>query len=59
MICRTADEAWQAGWDAPCEHGLGPGDCPRCALTAEEIARLAILHRPYLQLTPPGATTAA
>jgi len=59
VICRTTDEAWQAGWDAPCEHGLGPGDCPDCALTPGEIARLVMLHRPYLQPSGPTATTAA
>lgn len=56
MICLTADDAWQAGYDAPCEHGeTDPTACPRCALTPEEIARLAVLHRPYLQ--PAAATT--
>lgn len=60
MICLTAEDAWQAGWDAPCEHGVpDPNDCPRCALTAEEIARLVILHRPYLRLSATAVTTAA
>jgi hypothetical protein len=50
VICLTADEAWRAGYEAPCEHGQGdPTACDRCALTASEIARLAVLHRPYLQ----------
>lgn len=54
MICRTADDAWQAGYDAPCEHGVAdPTACSSCALTPAEIARLVILHRPYLQ--PPGS----
>lgn len=50
MICLTADDAWRAGYDAPCEHGhADPTACQRCALTPEEIARLAVLHRPYLK----------
>lgn len=52
MMCRTFEEAFQAGWDAPCEHGVpNPVDCPRCRLTPEEIAVLVVLHRPYLQDT--------
>jgi hypothetical protein len=42
-LCRTADEAFQAGWDEPCDHGSDPGECPTCRLTDMEIARLAIL----------------
>lgn len=58
-MCRTADEAWQAGWDAPCEHGIAdPTACPDCALTPDEIARMVTLHRPYLQ-APVATTTAA
>ncbi|MFJ4551018.1 hypothetical protein ACIP4X_17625 [Streptomyces sp. NPDC088817] len=45
-ICRTAADAFQAGWDAPCEHKVpDPGDCPDCALTDTEIAQLAVLLR--------------
>jgi hypothetical protein len=48
-ICLTTDESFQAGWEAPCEHGVpDPNRCPRCRLTDEEIRRLAVLHRPYL-----------
>lgn len=54
MICQTADDAWLAGYAEPCEHGVpNPPACTRCALSAEEIARLAVLHRPYLR---PAAT---
>ncbi|MGW3152697.1 hypothetical protein [Streptomyces sp. NPDC001089] len=42
-ICRTADEAFQAGWDQPCDHGLNPDGCPTCGLTDAEIARLVVL----------------
>lgn len=42
-ICRTADEAFQAGWDEPCDHGLDPGECSACCLTDAEIARLVLL----------------
>lgn len=59
MICRTREEAFQAGWHAPCEHGVSnPVDCPTCRLTPEEIARLALLHRPYLRPPVTGATAA-
>lgn len=57
-ICRTAEEAFQAGFEAPCEHLVpDPNDCPRCRLTDDEVARLAVLHRPYL-LTTPGQQAA-
>ena len=49
MICRTPADAFQAGLDALCDHDLSPVDCPKCRLTDEEIGRLAVLHRPYLQ----------
>ncbi|MET7776250.1 hypothetical protein ABZU94_10770 [Streptomyces mirabilis] len=42
-ICRTADEAFQAGWDEPCDHGHDPGECPACGLTDAEISRLVVL----------------
>lgn len=59
MICRTAEDAWQAGQAAPCEHGAPIVECPQCRLTDEEIVRLAVLHRPYLQVPAPATTTAA
>jgi hypothetical protein len=50
MICRTPEEAFQAGWDSPCEHGIpNPVDCEHCRLKPEEIARIAALFRPYHQ----------
>jgi hypothetical protein len=56
VICRTPEEAFQAGWDAPCEHGVpNPVDCPGCRLTPEEIRLLVAMHRPYLRLSPPAA----
>jgi len=39
-VCRTADEAFAAGWEA------GADDAP---LTQQEIEQLAVLHGPYLQ----------
>lgn len=58
MICRTAEDAWQAGWNAPCEHGRPLDGCDQCALTADEITRLAALHRPHLA-APETRTRAA
>lgn len=46
----TFEDAFQAGWDSPCEHDVpNPVDCPECRLTPEEITRLAALHGPYLR----------
>lgn len=43
-ICRTAEEAFEAGWNEPCDHGRpNPGDCPTCGLTDGEITRLSVL----------------
>ncbi|MBY8341949.1 hypothetical protein LXH13_06475 [Streptomyces spinosirectus] len=43
-ICRTADEAFEAGWNEPCDHGrANPADCPTCGLTDVEITRLTVL----------------
>ncbi|MFI5973604.1 hypothetical protein [Streptomyces sp. NPDC051452] len=52
-ICRTAEEAFQAGWDEKCDHDTDPGVCPECGLTDTEIARLVIL------LSHPAAPTSA
>lgn len=50
MICRTVEDAFQAGLNAPCEHGIpNPVDCPDCRLTPAEIERLVVMHRPYLK----------
>jgi hypothetical protein len=54
---RTLEEAFQAGWDAPCEHGIpNPTECPDCRLTPEEIRWLVALHRPYLRATATSST---
>ncbi|MDG9703732.1 hypothetical protein [Streptomyces sp. DH37] len=43
-VCRTADEAWEAGYTAPCEHGVpDPTACADCRLTPEEIGHFAVL----------------
>lgn len=43
-ICRTAEEAFRAGWDAPCEHGESdPDECRHCELTDTEVAKLLVL----------------
>ena len=48
-VCRTPEEAFEAGWNSPCEHDIAdPTKCPRCRLTPAEIGRLAALHRPYV-----------
>lgn len=39
-LCRTPEEAWQAGWDD------GADDPP---MTDTQIAKLAVLLRPYLR----------
>lgn len=46
-ICKTVEEAFQAGFNAPCEHGIpAEDDCAKCRLTEDEIVRLALLLRP-------------
>lgn len=51
-VCMTPEEAFQAGWDEPCTHGVAdPTKCPSCRLTEAEIGQLAVLHRPYLRPT--------
>ncbi|GHA00933.1 hypothetical protein ACFOOM_12530 [Streptomyces echinoruber] len=52
-ICRTVDEAFQAGWNESCDHGTDPGECPQCSLTDGEIARLVILLSPMATREPP------
>ncbi|MCQ9178731.1 hypothetical protein KMT30_06735 [Streptomyces sp. IBSBF 2953] len=43
-ICRTANEAFAAGWDEPCEHGQpDPGECRQCGLTDVEVERLSVV----------------
>lgn len=48
-LIRTPADAFAAGLVANCEHGLGYARCPACRLTEDEIARMAIIHRPYVQ----------
>lgn len=54
-ICLTPEEAFQAGWEEPCDHGADPGDCPQCRLTDTEIARLVVLLRPAAAEAAPSA----
>ncbi len=42
-ICRTSEEAFQAGWNEPCDHGADPGQSPECRLTDAEIGQLVTL----------------
>ncbi|MEU9387166.1 hypothetical protein AB0D38_42295 [Streptomyces sp. NPDC048279] len=43
-ICLTVDDAFQTGFDEPCEHQVpNPADCAKCRLTEAEIRRLAVL----------------
>jgi hypothetical protein len=49
-ICRTVEDAFQAGLNAPCEHNIpNPVDCPDCRLTPAEIEHLVVMHRPFLK----------
>ncbi|MEU4172867.1 hypothetical protein AB0F46_39045 [Streptomyces sp. NPDC026665] len=42
-LCRTADEAFEAGWTELCTHDADPGECPECGLTDAEISRFVVL----------------
>ncbi|MFI2437443.1 hypothetical protein [Streptomyces sp. NPDC018693] len=45
-ICLSVDEAFEAGFEEPCQHLVpDPNDCPDCRLSAAEIRRLAVLLR--------------
>ena len=45
-ICLTPDEAFEVGFEEPCEHSVpDPNDCPGCRLSGDEIRRLAVLLR--------------
>ncbi|MFF0597833.1 hypothetical protein [Streptomyces antibioticus] len=57
-ICRTEEEAFQAGWSETCDHDLDPAECPACGLTGTEIARLAVLLG-HLAPTAPAGQAAA
>ncbi|MGW6911502.1 hypothetical protein [Streptomyces sp. NPDC054940] len=57
--CRTPAEAFRAGWEEPCDHGhLDPGECPECALTDAEIARLVALLGNLAAPSPAGSAAA-
>lgn len=59
-ICRTPQEAFEAGFNAPCEHGVPrPPNCPRCRLTEAEIGRLAVLLGACLRPAAERSETAA
>ncbi|MET9122933.1 hypothetical protein [Streptomyces sp. NPDC004528] len=51
-ICRTAEQAFEAGWTEQCEHNLAPDKCPTCGLTDAEIARLVVLLSGLADRTP-------
>ncbi|MFE2940983.1 hypothetical protein ACFXKG_18260 [Streptomyces sp. NPDC059255] len=57
-VCRTVDDAWAAGWDAPCGHGITDlRNCPDCRLTPAEIGALATLLRPSPETAQALAST--
>ncbi|MFE3855265.1 hypothetical protein ACFXPN_29555 [Streptomyces griseorubiginosus] len=57
-ICLTPQQAFEAGFEEPCEHQVpDPNDCPTCRLTGAEIRRLAVLLRNDLPAV--ARTTAA
>lgn len=58
-VCMTVDEAFEAGFNEPCEHGTPPADCPSCRLTDAEIGRLVVLLRGAMAPQPKDAKTAA
>ncbi|MEV6544431.1 hypothetical protein [Streptomyces sp. NPDC051665] len=50
-VCLSVDQAFEAGFEEPCQHLVpDPNDCPDCRLTEAEIRRLAVL----LRSDPPG-----
>ncbi len=59
-ICLTPDEAFEAGFNEPCEHGIpDPQDCPGCRLTGAEIGRLVVLLQGAVRPSLHTATAAA
>ncbi|MFI0528512.1 hypothetical protein ACH3XX_00510 [Streptomyces scabiei] len=58
-ICKTADQAFEAGFNEPCEHDTQPDHCPHCRLTDAEIGRLVVLLRGTRQPQAQDAKTAA
>ncbi|SHI65184.1 hypothetical protein [Streptomyces sp. 3214.6] len=57
-ICRTPQEAFQAGWDETCDHDLDPGKCRVCGLTDTEIAQLVVLIGHLATPAPAGRAAA-
>ncbi|MFI1030775.1 hypothetical protein [Streptomyces sp. NPDC020951] len=59
-ICLSPEEAFEAGFEEPCEHLVpNPADCPDCRLTAAEISRLSVLLRDAHHATERPAAAAA
>ena len=58
-VCMTVEEAFEAGLNEPCDHGMPPAGCPRCQLTEAEIGRLVVLLRGAMTSQPKDAKTAA
>lgn len=59
-ICRTPEEAFEAGLTEGCEHGArAAADCQRCRLTGAEIGRLAVLLQGCLRITASADVSAA
>ncbi|MFI6248969.1 hypothetical protein [Streptomyces sp. NPDC051016] len=57
-MCRTPEEAFQAGWNEPCDHSADPGECPTCRLTDAEIGQLVILLSHLAEPAPAGRAAA-
>lgn len=58
-ICRTAEQAFEFGFNEPCEHGTQPDQCSHCRLTDAEIGRLVVLLRGAQRPLAQDAKTAA
>ncbi|MDX2667430.1 hypothetical protein [Streptomyces stelliscabiei] len=58
-ICRTIEQAFEAGFNEACEHGTQPGHCSHCRLTDAEIGRLVVLLRGAQKPQAQDAKTAA
>lgn len=58
-LCRTPEEAFRAGLEAPCEHGVHPMPaCRDCRLTEAEIADYAVLLGSHLAPASPDSEAA-
>lgn len=59
-ICLTPEQAFEAGFEEPCEHLVpDPNDCPKCCLSGAEIRRLVVLLHSGLATDAGARTTAA